>query len=123
MVMNRAYRSGMAPELALKELARRDARATDPALPGLLIKVIGVYPPGTVVALVNKEVGVVTNRLVDLKHPVVRTFFYVDPYWPYGKPANRFTGKMPQFAIAKTLPRDQLNFTIDPEQLWPGGHL
>lgn len=118
MVMNRSYRSGMAPDLALKNLAQRDARATDPALVGLLIKVIGVYPPGTVVSLVNKEVGIVTKRLLDLKHPVVQTFF-LDPFWPYDKPVRRFTKKMPQFAIAKTLSRDELNFTIDPEQLWP----
>lgn len=120
MVMNRAYRSGIAPDWALKDLARRDAQATDPELLGLLIRVIGVYPPGTVVALVNKEVGVVTNRLLDLRHPIVRTFF-VDPYWPYDKPIKRFTARMPQFAIARTLPRDELNFTIDPEQLWPFG--
>jgi HD-GYP domain-containing protein (c-di-GMP phosphodiesterase class II) len=118
MVMNRAYRGGMAPDFALKELARRDDRATDSALLGLLIKVIGVYPPGTVVALVNKEVGVVTNRLLDLKHPIVRTF-YLDPHWPYDKPITRFTRRMPQFEIARALPRDELNFTIDPEQLWP----
>jgi len=122
MVMNRAYRRGVAPDFALKELARRDRQATDPALLGLLVKVIGVYPPGTVVALVNKEVGVVTNRLLDLKHPIVRTF-YIDPYWPYHKPVKRFTNKMPQFEIAKTLSRDDLNFTIDPEQLWPPGSL
>jgi HD-GYP domain-containing protein (c-di-GMP phosphodiesterase class II) len=118
MVMNRAHRRGIAPDFALKELARRDRQATDPALLGLLVKVIGVYPPGTVVALVNKEVGVVTTRLLDLKHPIVRTF-YIDPYWPYDKPIKRFTSKMPQFAIARALPRDELNFTIDPEQLWP----
>ena len=118
MVTNRAYRHGMAPDFSLKELVRRDAQATDPALVSLLIRVIGVYPPGTVVALVNKEVGVVTNRLLDLKHPIVRTF-YLDPYWPYDKPIKRFTGRMPQFAIAKTLSRDELNFTIDPGQLWP----
>jgi HD-GYP domain-containing protein (c-di-GMP phosphodiesterase class II) len=118
MVMNRAHRRGIAPDLALRELARRDRQATDPALLGLLVKVIGVYPPGTVVALVNNEVGVVTTRLLDLKHPIVRTF-YIDPYWPYDKPIKRFTSKMPQFAIARALPRDELNFTIDPEQLWP----
>jgi HD-GYP domain-containing protein (c-di-GMP phosphodiesterase class II) len=118
MVMNRAYRRGIAPDSALRELARRDARATDPALVGLLIKVIGVYPPGTVVALVNKEVGVVTKRLLDLKHPLVHTFF-LDPDWPYDKPIKRFTGRMPQFAVAKTLSRDDLNLTIDLEALWP----
>jgi HD-GYP domain-containing protein (c-di-GMP phosphodiesterase class II) len=118
MVMNRAHRRGMASDFALKELARRDARATDPELLGLLIKVIGLYPPGTVVALVNKEVGVVTKRLLDLKHPIVRTFF-LDPHWPYDKPIKRFTSRMPQFAIARTLSRDEVNFTIDPEQLWP----
>jgi hypothetical protein len=118
MVTNRAYRHGLAPDFSLKELVRRDAQATDPALVSLLIRVIGVYPPGTVVALVNKEVGVVTNRLLDLKHPIVRAF-YLDPYWPYDKPIKRFTGRMPQFAIAKTLSRDELSFTIDPGQLWP----
>jgi HD-GYP domain-containing protein (c-di-GMP phosphodiesterase class II) len=118
MVMNRAYRPGMAPDQALKELARRDASALDPEILGLLIRAIGVYPPGTVVALVNKEVGVVTKRLLDLKHPIVRTFF-LESHWPYDKPAKRFTSRMPQFAIANVLPRDALAYPIDPEQLWP----
>jgi HD domain len=118
MVLNRAYRPGMAPDRALKELARRDASALDPEIIGLLIKAIGIYPPGTVVALVNKEVGVVTKRLLDLKHPIVRTFF-LESHWPYDKPVKRFTAQMPQFAIANTLPRDALEYPIDPEQLWP----
>jgi HD-GYP domain-containing protein (c-di-GMP phosphodiesterase class II) len=118
MVMGRAYRHGLAPDLAFKELARRDEKAIDPSLLGLLIKTIGVYPPGTVVALVDKEVGVVTNRLLDLKHPIVRTFF-LESHWPYDWPVKRFTSKMPQFAIAKVLSRDALNCPIDPEQLWP----
>ena len=118
MVMGRAYRQGLAPDLALKDLARRDEHAIDPSLLGLLIKAIGVYPPGTVVALVDKEVGVVTNRLLDLKHPIVRTFF-LEAYWPYDRPVKRFTGRMPQFEIARVLSRDALNCPIDPEQLWP----
>jgi HD-GYP domain-containing protein (c-di-GMP phosphodiesterase class II) len=118
MVMNRAYRPGMPPDQALKTLARRDASALDPEILAFLIKAIGVYPPGTVVALANKEVGVVTKRLLDLKHPIVRTFF-LEPHWPYDKPIKRFTARMPQFAIANALRRDALEYPIDPEQLWP----
>ena len=118
MVSNRAYRCGITPDVALKKLAQRDARATDPELLGLLLRVIGVYPPGTVVALLNKEVGVVTNRLLDLTHPIVHTF-YVDPYWPYGKPVKRFTARMPQFGIVRTLSRDEVNLRVDPDQFWP----
>jgi len=118
MVMNRAYRPGVAPDQALKVLARRDASALDPEMLAVLIKAIGVYPPGTVVALVNKEVGVVTNRLLDLKHPIVRTFF-LESQWPYDKPLKRLTSRMPQFAIAKVLPRDALKYPIEPERLWP----
>jgi hypothetical protein len=108
----------MPPDQALKTLARRDASALDPEILAFLIKAIWVYPPGTVVDLVNKEVGVVTKRLLDLKHPIVRTFF-LEPHWPYDKPIKRFTGRMPQFAIANTLRRDALEYPIDPEQLWP----
>lgn len=118
LVMNRAYRPGVAPDQALKELARRDASALDPVMLGLLIKAIGVYPPGTVVALVNKEVGVVVKRLLDPKHPIVRTFF-LESDWPYDKPVKRSTSRMPQFAIANTLSRDVLKYPIDPEDLWP----
>jgi HD-GYP domain-containing protein (c-di-GMP phosphodiesterase class II) len=121
MVMDRGYRHGLSPDFALKELARREANTLDPALVGLLIQVMGVYPPGTVVALVNREVGVVTKRLLDLNHPIVRTFF-IDPFWPYAKPLKRFTAQMPQFAIAKVLSRDALDYAIDPEQLWPPDH-
>jgi HD-GYP domain-containing protein (c-di-GMP phosphodiesterase class II) len=118
MVMSRAYRPGVAPDQALKVLARRDTSALDPEILALLIRAIGVYPPGTVVALVNKEVGVVTNRLLDLRHRIVRTFF-LESHWPYDKPVQRFTSGMPQFAIARVLPRDALEYPIEPEQLWP----
>jgi hypothetical protein len=80
--------------------------------------VVGVYPPGSIVELVNKEVGIVTKRLLDLTHPVVHTF-YLDSYWPYDRPVKRFTSRMPQFAIARVLPREALDCAIDPEQLWP----
>jgi len=122
MVSERAYRPGLAPDVVLNEIHRRHARALDAGLIRLLIKTLGPYPPGTVVTLANKEVGVVTRRLLDLKHPIVRTFF-VDPLWPYEVPRKRFTASMPQFAIAGVLPRSAVAGCIDPEQLWSPGRV
>ena len=122
MVSERAYRPALAPDFVTHEIHRRHAGALDSGLIRLLIKTLGPYPPGTVVALANKEVGVVTTRLLDLRHPIVHVLF-VDPLSPYEAPRKRFTASMPQFAIARVLPRSAITGRIDPEQLWSPGRV
>ncbi|MFP7722404.1 HD-GYP domain-containing protein [Lysobacter sp. A3-1-A15] len=62
MVRPRAYREAVIARNALRNLFLERGTAVDAELPGLLVKEIGVFPPGTVVRLASGEVGVVTHR-------------------------------------------------------------
>ena len=62
MVRPRAYREAVIARNALRNLFMERGTAVDTELPGLLVKEIGVFPPGTVVRLASGEVGVVTHR-------------------------------------------------------------
>ncbi len=62
MVRPRAYRAAVIARNALRNLFMERGTAVDAELPGLLVKEIGVFPPGTVVRLASGEVGVVTHR-------------------------------------------------------------
>jgi hypothetical protein len=55
----RAFRAALPPQAAARQLFQQEKGS---ALAGTLIKSIGVYPPGDLVALKSGEVGVVTRR-------------------------------------------------------------
>jgi len=118
MVSERAYRAGLAPGVALKEIHGKHGAVLDPVLIGIMVKAFGLYPPGTLVTLVNKEVGIVTKRLIDVKHPVVHTLFQ-DPRRPYDTPRKRMTASQPQYEILSVVARSEVACPIDPQQLWP----
>jgi HD-GYP domain-containing protein (c-di-GMP phosphodiesterase class II) len=117
-VTERAYRAAISPEVALRELAARNQGALDETLMAHLQQIVGPYPPGAVVEVVNRDVAVVTPRLRDARAPVV---FSVAPgsRHPYPQPKKRLTASQPQFRIEALLPRGAIAFAVDPEQLWP----
>lgn len=117
-VTERAYRQAIAPDLAMTQIQTRSGSAIDPALIDELVHWVGLYPPGTVVELVNREVAVVTRRLRDPKHPVV---FAVagQNLQPFESPRKRMTASQPQYHIDGVFPRETIKFTVDPEMLWP----
>ena len=58
----RRYRSALLPATALGHIFQRKDAEFDSAFTTLLIKELGIYPPGSFVRLVNNEIGVVTYR-------------------------------------------------------------
>jgi hypothetical protein len=118
MVTERVYRPAIASSVALKEIHARNNGTIDPALIGQLVALLGVYPPGTLVALKNAEYGVVTRRLRDVKRPVVHTLCMTN-LAPFETPRKRLTASQPQFEIERVLDDGAIPFAIDPEALWP----
>jgi hypothetical protein len=117
-VTERAYRKAVAPDVAMSQIQTKSGAAIDPALISELVHWIGMYPPGTVVELFNREVGVVTRRLRDPSHPVV----YVvcgQNLRPFEAPRKRMTASQRQFHIEGVFPRETITFPVDPEALWP----
>ena len=86
MVSERAYRAGASPTAALREIYLRHGAAIDPKLIGLLVKEMGIYPPGTAVELANGELGVVVRRTLNPGQPIVRALRTAEgrplPGWP-----------------------------------------
>jgi HD-GYP domain-containing protein (c-di-GMP phosphodiesterase class II) len=117
-VTERAYRQAVAPDVAMTRIREKSGTAIDRALIAELLHWIGMYPPGTVVELVNREVAVVTRRLRDPQHPVV---FAVcgQNLRPFESPRKRLTASQKQFHVEGVFPRETIAFPVDPEMLWP----
>lgn len=116
VVSERAYRAATPPDIAARELLSRQAATIDPQLSSHFVKVIGVYPPGTVVTLVNGETAVVVRRTLHPLHPVVRSLRSRNAI-RYPEPPKRLTSKE-GFGITATASPDHLK-GVDLASLWP----
>jgi len=82
----------------------------------VLIKEIGIYPPGSLVKLVNGETGIVFKRSSNAHTPLVLSLTN-SRGTPELKPIRRDTARQ-EFKIQSVMPRDGVNFRIDPASLW-----
>ncbi|MFT3736773.1 MAG: HD domain-containing phosphohydrolase [Rhodocyclaceae bacterium] len=81
-----------------------------------LVKEIGIFPPGTCVALANGETGIVHSRGKLANAPMVISLASSTGL-SYGQPLRRDTSNK-EFEIRAVVPRDKMRFRIRPEQLW-----
>ncbi|MCX7171560.1 MAG: hypothetical protein NTY41_15100 [Proteobacteria bacterium] len=95
---------------------------TDPAMTAanpfiaVLIKEIGIYPPGSLVKLANGETGIVFKRSGNAHTPLVLSLTN-SKGTPELKPIRRDTAR-PEFKILSVIPRDSFNLRISPANLW-----
>lgn len=73
LVSPRSYRTGLSPTDALRKLFMDRGKEVDQTISLLLIKEMGVFPPGAYVKLKNGEVGIVTRRGFDPMKPKVKS--------------------------------------------------
>lgn len=71
MVSTRAYRAAKCSNEALKEFFMKKSDHCDEEMTLFFIKELGIWPPGTVVELVNGEIAMVTKRGNGSMWPVV----------------------------------------------------
>jgi len=72
----RAYHEEMAPEKTYEEMIKMAGTHLHPDLVENFFKIIGVYPPGTLVELDDKSVGlVVKESILDVKRPQVEVLY------------------------------------------------
>ena len=76
LVTNKNYRKGYTPSTVLKHFFKQKGQKLDEELSLRLIKMFGIYPPGTFVKLANGENAIVTYRSAsaDSMWPVVRSY-------------------------------------------------
>lgn len=102
MVRPRAHREAVHARHALRSLFLERGKAVDETLASLLVREIGVFPPGTPVRLANGEVGVVLRRGRGATQPVVARLINANGTLA-ALAAHRDTA-VPAYAITETVP-------------------
>ncbi len=115
-VVERSYRPGKRPGVALQELLVGMGNQIDPRAASRLIREVGIHPPGALVLLASGELAMVVGRTLNAKHPVVRALTDSN-----GKtrpePAKRMTSDE-RFAIKGAPPRSVQTPPIRLELMW-----
>lgn len=115
MAIGRAYRAPVLPNLVLRQIFL-DKQSVDPRLAALLVGAVGMYPPGSLVALASGELAVVVRRSAVASQPLVSCL--TDSRGTrLDRPQRRLTSE-PAFAITRLVAGHELGFTPDPATLW-----
>jgi hypothetical protein len=110
----RAYRSAKNAQVAARELLQ-DPRL-DKGLTSLLIKVLGIYPPGCYVKLANGETALVVRRGANAHTPSVCSLSNASGL-PLGEPVARDTSQA-KYAVTSLVPGSNVMVVVDPTKLF-----
>lgn len=115
-VSGRSYRPPKLANVALREIFLSRGENIDVELAAHLIKVLGIYQPGTFVRLKNQELAIVTKRGKIANSPIVHglTNARGDVYIA---PLERNT-EHPQYQIEAVIPSAEANVRINRFQIW-----
>jgi hypothetical protein len=116
MVSERAYRTGAFPSVALRQIFLAQGKSVDIGVAALLVKEIGLYPPGTVVQLANGEIGVAMKRTLKSGHPIVRSVLNPSGIRMPAMPKRRTT--QPSFQITQVHPLSRLPENLEIGSIW-----
>jgi len=121
MVTPRRHRQPIFAKEAMKSIFEKRGNEVDEVLAAQFIREVGVFPPGSVVRLVNSKIAIVSKRQVSRKsgdstHPTV--YSVLAPRGAlYEKPKKReCTHEM--FRILGFEPKDKIP-PLDPKSIWP----
>lgn len=112
---NRAYRSSVLPARALHHLFQ-NKESVDAIMSSLLIKKLGIYPPGSFVELMNGEIAVVTHAGKDARFPVLHSVVKANGT-AMVKPVLRDC-TIREFAIKRTISKNDARIEVNKYQLW-----
>jgi len=111
LVAEHAHRRAFAANAALKEIYLLRGKQLDSQMTEMLIKVVGVFPPGCYVRLANGEIAVVTRNGPAPTAPTVYSFVN-----PRGQAINVYSKREcvhPQFAIKEVLTKAKVDVTLN----------
>lgn len=119
MIRDRPYRKAMVSKGAMRELMLEQGSKTDQRLIQVMIKELGVFPPGAIVRLVNNEIAVVKERQENSAYPVVYSFVKADGM-PMLTPIRRETVKA-EYNVDGIVPFSQYRGCVSLiRSLWSG---
>lgn len=116
MVSERSYRPGAFPSVALRQIFLAQGKSVDTSIAALLVKEVGLYPPGTVVQLANGEIGVAMKRTLNSSHPIVRAVLNASGIRLPMMPKRRTS--QPSFQITQVHPLSRLPDNLDIASIW-----
>lgn len=117
MVADRSYRSGLPPATALRQVLADRGRGINPQVAARLIRELGLYPPGSLVALANGEIAVVIRRGLQPNTPVVKSIRSATGIRLPNAP-KRLTSK-PPFTVERAVASQVLgDLVVDLPSLW-----
>ena len=119
MATGRAYRAPALPNAVLRQLFMDKDQNVDAGLAMLLVKAVGIYPPGSLVELANGDKAIVVKRTRNAKQPVVRSV-KTQRNLVLEQPRKHLSSE-PAYAISRILPMAELGFEVDPALLWDEG--
>ena len=105
LVRPRAYREALHARHALRTIFLERGKGVDEDLAAMLVKEVGVYPPGTLVRLANDEIGVVLRRGVDAARPLVARVITADGL--RASVAVARDTREPELAIVEPVPHER----------------
>ena len=111
----RFYRPPKLPDAVAREILRGRSTAVDPMLAGILFRLVGAHPPGTLVRLANREVAVITHHAPGGQPRVASV---LNPKGePLPQPAPREASKLAT-AIRSFITFDAAEHRFDLERIW-----
>ncbi len=117
MVLPRQYRDGYFIKKALRDIFMQRGSAVDTELAQLLIKELGVYPPGTFVQLANGDTAIVVSRGVKQANAPVVLSIISRTGAPYKKPQRIDTLQRELYGVVKVIARPEA-LQLDRNQIW-----
>ncbi len=116
-VRPRGYREAVHARHALRNLFLKRGEVVDEALATLLVREIGVFPPGTPVQLANGEIGVVRRRGADAARPIVSRL--INANGTLAAIATQRDTSKPEYAITETVPPQKYQVLVaSAGELW-----
>ena len=110
----RAYRTAKPPNVAAKEMFQ--GKSLSQGIAGIIIKEIGIYPPGSYVRLNNGETAIVTARGAQAHSPTVYSLVN-GAGMPLGEPVLRDT-QAANFAVSAIVPRNKVMVMVNRTKLF-----
>jgi HD-GYP domain-containing protein (c-di-GMP phosphodiesterase class II) len=112
----RAHRSPLLHKGILRDILCQQGHMVEPKVAALFIKILGFYPPGLTVQLMNTEIGVVTKQGNKIDTPIVHAFMK-PKIGAYTLPVQRNT-ELDEYKILRIVSSDDPDVTFDRRKVW-----
>lgn len=116
LVTGRAYRPGMMPNVAMREVFLQRGKQIDPVMAEQFVKIVGLYPPGAFVRLMNGDLAVVTRHGKSATAPIVHSVA-----GPWGAPMTVYIKRdcsQEKFAVREPVSKQQADIKVNRHKLW-----